>query len=153
MAIQRRPLESGPRSPSRSWQPLCRRRLRRHLAGHRHHQSMGRKANCSDNCAMKSFFGTLRAEFPHPGQASTPIVMPRGSTCSPIYRRPTTMGSCVVPRSATSPLNRQRLNPRIPMSTFPGKGHRSATPSGGTVLFFDGPKYLTCRPGFPTTTE
>src|SRR3546814_9204283 len=38
---------------------------RRMLAQHGITQSMSRKANCLDNAAMESFFGTLKAEFFH----------------------------------------------------------------------------------------
>src|SRR3546814_16538313 len=38
---------------------------RRMLAQHGITQSMSRKANCLDNAALESFFGTLKAEFFH----------------------------------------------------------------------------------------
>src|SRR6516164_4876065 len=54
-------------------------------------------------------------------RASTPIAILHGATCSPISKA-TTIASGVTPRSATSPPNGQRQNPRNPVSTFPGEG-------------------------------
>src|SRR5947207_12083470 len=50
--------------------------------------------------------------------------MPRGATCSSISKA-TTIGSGGTPRSATSPPNRQRQNPRNPVSTSLGEGQTS----------------------------
>src|SRR5438045_611563 len=47
--------------------------------------------------------------------------MPRGATCLSISKA-TTIGSGGTPRSATSPPNRQRQNPRNPVSTSLGEG-------------------------------
>jgi len=82
-------------------------------------QSMSREANCWDNAPMESFFGTLKIELVDQGEYPDRDTARRDlfAYIEGYYRH-----SGATRRSAAEPPNRQRLNPRNPVSTFPGEG-------------------------------
>jgi transposase InsO family protein len=82
--------------------------------------SMSRRGNCWDNAPMESFFGTLKTELVHLSEYPNRDAARRDLPIS----KATTIASGVTPPSATLPPNGQRQNPRNPVSTFPGEGHR-----------------------------
>jgi putative transposase len=78
---------------------------------------MSRKGSCWDNAPMKSFFGTLKTELVHQGQDPDRDAARRDlfAYIEGYYnrqRRHAAIGY-ITP-------NRQRLNPRNLVSTFPG---------------------------------